>query len=103
MTRRAVQLMPVEPQKCSLVIFLTEAERLIDERIQDGQTLKEESIENSEDLYQAKQKMYRWATYNKELLRRIADTSGLENSYRRQAFVYLGRNYFCRRTRRLLS
>lgn len=86
MARRTVQPKPMEPKRCNLVVPLAEARRLVEERILEGQKLKATNISTPEDLHQAKQKMYRWADYNMELLGRIADTNELVNSYERQVF-----------------
>ena len=74
---------PQEPKRAILQMSRAEAEDRIRAQIEKGRQLLTRMIRNEAELKDARQEMYTWSDYNRDLLKRVVDTDELAEGYGR--------------------
>ena len=71
-----------------------EAREKIQERIEEGQQLRDQPIESNDEYEVVGKKAVNWSTYNKDLLVKLFESPALAESYKNYVYVKLDRDDF---------
>src|SRR5258706_11228499 len=80
MTKRTNKPPDAQQKRTMLQIPCTEAQKRVQDQIDQGIALLETPINSPEELVNLEKKETIWSAFNKELLRQIVDTDNLVNS-----------------------